>query len=155
MKTNSLGKLIISIAVPELAGIVGSVFTVPSIAGWYAGIVKPALTLYIYRPAHFEHALVGYLFRSSFSCRRFCRARYPLARYSGDDHRFRKNLSACRLASCAIYPLGQFCRISELLDLAAQLTGRRLYKAVSVDILEPCKKQPRVYLYIHQSLSGS
>ena len=43
MKTNSLGKLIISIAVPELAGIIGSVFTVPSIAGWYAGIVKPAL----------------------------------------------------------------------------------------------------------------
>ena len=36
-------KLIIAIVVSELAGIIGSVFTTPSIAGWYAGIVKPAL----------------------------------------------------------------------------------------------------------------
>ena len=36
-------KLIIAIVVSELAGIIGSVFTTPSIAGWYTGIVKPAL----------------------------------------------------------------------------------------------------------------
>jgi len=36
-------KLVIAIVVSELAGIIGSVFTTPSIAGWYAGIVKPAL----------------------------------------------------------------------------------------------------------------
>ncbi len=36
-------KLIIVIVVSELAGIIGSVFTAPSITGWYAGIVKPVL----------------------------------------------------------------------------------------------------------------
>lgn len=36
-------KLIIAIVVSELAGIIGSIFTTPSIPGWYAGIVKPAL----------------------------------------------------------------------------------------------------------------
>src|SRR3989338_9470120 len=51
---NNTFKLIIAIVVSELAGIIGSVFTptpkslvwgftTPSIAGWYAGIVKPAL----------------------------------------------------------------------------------------------------------------
>ncbi|MDO8492994.1 MAG: TspO/MBR family protein [bacterium] len=40
---NNAFKLIIAIAVSELAGIIGSVFTIPSVAGWYAGIVKPAL----------------------------------------------------------------------------------------------------------------
>ncbi|HBK33459.1 TPA: hypothetical protein DEP34_01865 [Candidatus Uhrbacteria bacterium] len=43
MKMNNTLKLIIAIVVSELAGIIGSVFTTPSIAGWYAGIVKPAL----------------------------------------------------------------------------------------------------------------
>ena len=43
MKINNAFKLIIAIVVSELAGIIGSVFTTPSIAGWYAGIVKPAL----------------------------------------------------------------------------------------------------------------
>ncbi|MDP3800129.1 MAG: tryptophan-rich sensory protein, partial [bacterium] len=51
MKINNTFKLIIAIVVSELAGIIGSVFTTPSIAGpstgsglsWYAGIVKPAL----------------------------------------------------------------------------------------------------------------
>ena len=42
MKISNIPKLIIAIAVSELAGIIGSVFTTPSIAGWYAGIVKPA-----------------------------------------------------------------------------------------------------------------
>ena len=43
MKLKNFSKLIIAIIVSELAGIIGSVFTAPSIAGWYAGIVKPAL----------------------------------------------------------------------------------------------------------------
>lgn len=43
MKINNTFKLIVAIAVSELAGIIGSVFTTPSIAGWYAGLVKPAL----------------------------------------------------------------------------------------------------------------
>ena len=43
MKINNTFKLIIAIIVSELAGIIGSVFTTPSIAGWYAGIAKPAL----------------------------------------------------------------------------------------------------------------
>ncbi|MDD3150530.1 MAG: tryptophan-rich sensory protein, partial [Candidatus Gastranaerophilales bacterium] len=43
MKINNTFKLIIAIVVSELAGIIGSVFTRPSIAGWYAGLVKPAL----------------------------------------------------------------------------------------------------------------
>lgn len=36
-------KLIIAVVVSEFAGIIGSVFTSPSIPGWYVGIVKPAL----------------------------------------------------------------------------------------------------------------
>ena len=43
MKIPNVFKLIIAIVVSELAGIIGSVFTTPSITGWYAGIVKPAL----------------------------------------------------------------------------------------------------------------
>ncbi len=43
MKINNTFKLIIAIVISELAGIIGSIFTTPSIAGWYAGIVKPAL----------------------------------------------------------------------------------------------------------------
>ena len=36
-------KLIIAIVVSELAGIIGSVFTTPSIAGWYATLARPTL----------------------------------------------------------------------------------------------------------------
>ena len=43
MKINNTFKLIITIVVSELAGIIGSVFTTPSIPSWYAGIVKPTL----------------------------------------------------------------------------------------------------------------
>ncbi len=43
MKINNTFKLIITIVISELAGIIGSVFTTPSIAGWYATLVKPAL----------------------------------------------------------------------------------------------------------------
>lgn len=37
-------KAILAIVVSELAGIIGSVFTMPSIAGWYAGLTKPAFS---------------------------------------------------------------------------------------------------------------
>jgi len=43
MKISNPLKLILTIIISELAGIIGSVFTTPSIDGWYAGIVKPAL----------------------------------------------------------------------------------------------------------------
>lgn len=43
MKIHSTFKLIIAIVIAELAGIIGTVFTAPSITGWYAGIVKPPL----------------------------------------------------------------------------------------------------------------
>jgi translocator protein len=36
-------KLIIAIGVSQLAGIIGSLFTSPSIPGWYATLVKPEL----------------------------------------------------------------------------------------------------------------
>jgi len=43
MKINNISKLIISIIICELAGIIGSVFTVSSVPTWYAALVKPAL----------------------------------------------------------------------------------------------------------------
>jgi len=43
MKINNFFKLVIAIVVSEMAGAIGALFTTPSIAGWYAGIVKPAL----------------------------------------------------------------------------------------------------------------
>lgn len=43
MKINNTFKLIVAIIVSELAGIIGSVFTTPSIAGWYESLAKPAL----------------------------------------------------------------------------------------------------------------
>ncbi len=36
-------QLIASVVICELAGAVGSLFTVPAISGWYAGLAKPAL----------------------------------------------------------------------------------------------------------------
>jgi len=43
MTLNNTFKLVTAVVLSELAGIVGSIFTTPSITGWYAGIVKPAL----------------------------------------------------------------------------------------------------------------
>lgn len=40
---NNTLKIIISIAVSELAGIVGSAFTFSEIPNWYAGLIKPAV----------------------------------------------------------------------------------------------------------------
>lgn len=34
-------KLAISLILPQLAGVLGSLFTAPAIDGWYAGLVKP------------------------------------------------------------------------------------------------------------------
>jgi translocator protein len=39
----NFSKLIIAIVICELAGVVGSLFTTPSIPTWYAGLVRPAL----------------------------------------------------------------------------------------------------------------
>jgi tryptophan-rich sensory protein len=41
MKLNNLFKLVIAVGVCELAGVVGSVFTVSSIPTWYATLQKP------------------------------------------------------------------------------------------------------------------
>lgn len=43
MTLNNTFKLVIAVVVSELAGIIGSVFTTPSITGWYAGIIKPTI----------------------------------------------------------------------------------------------------------------
>ena len=43
MKLNNFSKLIISVIVCELVGVIGSIFTVSSIPSWYAGLAKPAL----------------------------------------------------------------------------------------------------------------
>ena len=43
MRREAYVRLIISIAVCQLAGIIGSIFTTPSIATWYAGLRKPGL----------------------------------------------------------------------------------------------------------------
>jgi len=43
MKINNVFKLIIAVGVAELAGVVGSLFTVLAIEGWYATLAKPAL----------------------------------------------------------------------------------------------------------------
>jgi tryptophan-rich sensory protein len=37
-------KIITAIIISQLAGIIGSIFTMPSILGWYAGLVKPELS---------------------------------------------------------------------------------------------------------------
>ncbi|MGB8959358.1 MAG: TspO/MBR family protein, partial [Candidatus Aminicenantales bacterium] len=34
-------RIIVFVIVCELAGFIGSLFTTPSIAGWYAGLIKP------------------------------------------------------------------------------------------------------------------
>ncbi len=41
MKLNNTAKLIIAIVVSELAGVIGAVFTTPSIPTWYAGLARP------------------------------------------------------------------------------------------------------------------
>jgi tryptophan-rich sensory protein len=43
MKINNLSKLVISIVLSELAGVIGSIFTISAIPTWYATLTKPAL----------------------------------------------------------------------------------------------------------------
>ncbi|HEX9911812.1 MAG TPA: TspO/MBR family protein [candidate division Zixibacteria bacterium] len=40
---NEILKLIISLIICQLAGVIGSIFTTPAIPGWYAALVKPTL----------------------------------------------------------------------------------------------------------------
>ena len=62
VKLNSFFKLIIAIAISELAGIIGSIFTVSTIPNWYATLAKPALNppAWIFGPVWTTlHALMG------------------------------------------------------------------------------------------------
>jgi len=62
MNLNNFFKLVIAIAVSELAGVIGSVFTISAIPTWYAGLVKPALNPpgWIFGPAWITlYALMG------------------------------------------------------------------------------------------------
>lgn len=43
MKINNILKFIIAITVSELTGIIGSIFTIPSVSTWYKTLVQPAL----------------------------------------------------------------------------------------------------------------
>jgi len=43
MKLNNFFKLIIAIVISQLAGVIGSVFTVSAISTWYAELLKPVL----------------------------------------------------------------------------------------------------------------
>jgi tryptophan-rich sensory protein len=43
MKFSPLLQLVVAVLICELAGIIGSVFTVSEISGWYGTLVKPAL----------------------------------------------------------------------------------------------------------------
>jgi len=44
MVKKNVPKLIISLIIPQLAGIIGSLFTMSSISSWYAPLAKPELT---------------------------------------------------------------------------------------------------------------
>ncbi len=62
MKLNNFFKLIITIVVSQLAGVIGSVFTTSAIPTWYAGLVKPALNppAWVFGPAWTTlYALMG------------------------------------------------------------------------------------------------
>ena len=62
MKVNNFFKLVIAIAVSELAGIIGSFFTISAIPNWYAGLAKPALNppAWVFGPAWTTlYALMG------------------------------------------------------------------------------------------------
>ncbi len=62
MRVNNFFKLVIAIVVSELAGVIGSVFTISAIPTWYAGLVKPALNppAWVFGPAWTTlYALMG------------------------------------------------------------------------------------------------
>lgn len=41
MNIQRLKRLFVSLAIPQLAGFSGAIFTTPNIPGWYAGLIKP------------------------------------------------------------------------------------------------------------------
>jgi benzodiazapine receptor len=43
MKINNFFKLVIALVVSQLAGIIGAIFTTPSIPGWYTGLITGPL----------------------------------------------------------------------------------------------------------------
>ncbi len=62
MKINNFFKLVIAIVVSELAGVIGSFFTISAIPNWYAGLVKPVLNppAWVFGPAWTTlYALMG------------------------------------------------------------------------------------------------
>ena len=44
MKIKNIGQILLAVVICELAGMVGAIFTTPSIPTWYAGIVKPTFS---------------------------------------------------------------------------------------------------------------
>jgi len=62
MRLNNFFKLVIAIAVSELAGVIGSIFSISAIPNWYVGLVKPALNppAWVFGPAWTTfYALMG------------------------------------------------------------------------------------------------
>ena len=62
MRINNFLKLVVAIVVSELAGGIGSVFTISAIPTWYAGLAKPALNppAWVFGPAWTTlYALMG------------------------------------------------------------------------------------------------
>ncbi len=62
MRINNFFKLVIAIVVSELAGVIGSFFTISAIPTWYAGLVKPVLNppSWVFGPAWTTlYALMG------------------------------------------------------------------------------------------------
>jgi len=62
MRINNFLKLVVAIVVSELAGVIGSVFTISAIPTWYAGLAKPALNppAWVFGPAWTTlYALMG------------------------------------------------------------------------------------------------
>jgi len=62
MRKSNLFKLVIAVAISELAGIIGSFFTISAIPTWYAVLVKPALNppSWVFGPAWtMLYALMG------------------------------------------------------------------------------------------------
>ncbi|MDO8585285.1 MAG: TspO/MBR family protein [bacterium] len=63
MTLGNIFKLIISIVVSELAGVIGALYTTPAIqSGWYAGLIKPAINppAWVFGPAWTTlYALMG------------------------------------------------------------------------------------------------
>ena len=56
MKIDDIIKLIVSISICQIAGIMGSIFTSPSIPGWYADLQKP-----LFSPPNWIFAPVWFL----------------------------------------------------------------------------------------------